>query len=322
MIEAPYSQDVVFFKHMAKQLLPDSDWSWVRSTRWSRHVLLLRHPLPVLRSFHAAMIAPGHVQTLQGLRDSGIGCMERIFEHLSRGGSGERLPVVILNEDLLTQPEATLRALCLSLDLPFTSRMLRWEEGGVPEEGVWRDFWYQGSHATTGFESAGVGFNSSSSFSISSSSSTTSSSGVPHSRGEEGMEYEKDSRELLQAVEECLPAYQRLRARRLQPRTLATSSHPAPYDVVSDRSSSRFSSTFSQSTAYFSTSCSSSSSSSSSSPPVLPDERNRNIMIHVGGELLPRAEAKVSVFDSVRKIGETREKERKRKKERGREKGR
>jgi branched-chain amino acid aminotransferase group I len=33
-------------------------------------------------------------------------------------------------------------------------------------------------------------------------------------------------------------------------------------------------------------------------PSELPDPRNADIMIHVGGELLPRAEAKVSVFDS------------------------
>jgi branched-chain amino acid aminotransferase group I len=33
--------------------------------------------------------------------------------------------------------------------------------------------------------------------------------------------------------------------------------------------------------------------------PQLPDPRNENILIHVGGELLPRDEAKVSVFDSA-----------------------
>src|SRR5436189_1820324 len=33
--------------------------------------------------------------------------------------------------------------------------------------------------------------------------------------------------------------------------------------------------------------------------PKLPDPRNENILIHVGGELLPREAAKVSVFDSV-----------------------
>jgi branched-chain amino acid aminotransferase group I len=33
-------------------------------------------------------------------------------------------------------------------------------------------------------------------------------------------------------------------------------------------------------------------------PPKLPDERNATLLIHVGGELLPRDQAKVSVFDS------------------------
>lgn len=32
--------------------------------------------------------------------------------------------------------------------------------------------------------------------------------------------------------------------------------------------------------------------------PTLPDSRNANILVHVGGQLLPRDEAKVSVFDS------------------------
>ena len=33
--------------------------------------------------------------------------------------------------------------------------------------------------------------------------------------------------------------------------------------------------------------------------PQLPDSRNENILIHVGGELLPREDAKISVFDSL-----------------------
>ena len=33
--------------------------------------------------------------------------------------------------------------------------------------------------------------------------------------------------------------------------------------------------------------------------PQLPDSRNENIFIHVGGELLPREDAKISVFDSL-----------------------
>ena len=35
-----------------------------------------------------------------------------------------------------------------------------------------------------------------------------------------------------------------------------------------------------------------------------PDPRNDSIWVHVGGELLPRAQAKVSVFDSVVQNGD------------------
>ena len=38
--------------------------------------------------------------------------------------------------------------------------------------------------------------------------------------------------------------------------------------------------------------------------PKIPDSRNENIMIHVGGELLPREEAKISVFDSLAQGGD------------------
>jgi len=37
---------------------------------------------------------------------------------------------------------------------------------------------------------------------------------------------------------------------------------------------------------------------------ALPDERNENIVIHINGELLPRAEAKISVFDSGYLVGD------------------
>ncbi len=38
--------------------------------------------------------------------------------------------------------------------------------------------------------------------------------------------------------------------------------------------------------------------------PQLPDPRNENILIHVGGELLPRDDAKISVFDSLAQGGD------------------
>lgn len=36
----------------------------------------------------------------------------------------------------------------------------------------------------------------------------------------------------------------------------------------------------------------------------IPDERNQNILVYVNGELFPRDEAKVSVFDSAFLVGD------------------
>ena len=110
VLHAEYpGRDVVFFKHMGKQLLPHSDWSWLRSCR---NIILLRHPLPVLRSFHRAMVAPGHVASLRGLEDSGIASLLRIHSFCEALGPGPWRPQVVLNEDLLQRPEETLRRLC------------------------------------------------------------------------------------------------------------------------------------------------------------------------------------------------------------------
>lgn len=39
---------------------------------------------------------------------------------------------------------------CLNLD--FVPRMLTWEKGGIPEDGLWAKHWYTNTHASTGFQ--------------------------------------------------------------------------------------------------------------------------------------------------------------------------
>lgn len=42
--------------------------------------------------------------------------------------------------------QGMLRAMCLSLDLPFQETMLEWNPGPKPFDGVWADWWYSSSH--------------------------------------------------------------------------------------------------------------------------------------------------------------------------------
>ena len=207
--EQPEAKSLVFFKHMGKQLLPNTDWSWILECK---NVILLRHPRDVLHSFYTGL---GSVSPA----DSGVKDLYDIYQYANE--HGQQVPV-ILNEDLLRRPEGTLSSLCEQLGVPFTKKMLRWEKGGIEEEGVWSSVWYHSSHATTGF--------------------------APPSPS---VAYKAVSEEVEASSAQCELEYSKLKQKRVKPL------------------------------------------------PVLPDDRNKDIFVHVGGKLLHRSDAKISVFDSI-----------------------
>ena len=131
------SDDVLFLKHMANHL-EGLDWNDVDGPD-HRHVILTRHPDGVLPSYRAHIDRPT-------LLDLGYAHQHCILNH-----AGERAEVVTA-ESLFAQPEATLRALCNALDLPWQPGMLAWKKGGRPEDGVWAQYWYDGVHQSTGWE--------------------------------------------------------------------------------------------------------------------------------------------------------------------------
>ena len=69
-------------------------------------------------------------------------------------------PPVVDAQDVLADPEATLRALCRRLSIPFDPAMLSWPPGRRATDGPWAPHWYQAVEASTGFgppEAAPVG---------------------------------------------------------------------------------------------------------------------------------------------------------------------
>lgn len=48
---------------------------------------------------------------------------------------------MVNSEDLVQQPEGTLRALCSALAIPFDPRMLSWPAGPKPYDGTWARHW-------------------------------------------------------------------------------------------------------------------------------------------------------------------------------------
>lgn len=129
--------DILFLKHMANHL-EGLAWEDVDGPDHA-HVILTRHPDGVLPSYRAHIDAPT-------MLDLGYAHQRDIAAH-----AAGRVHVVIA-ESLFEAPEATLKALCAALDMPWEEGMLTWAPGGRPEDGIWATYWYEGIHRSSGWE--------------------------------------------------------------------------------------------------------------------------------------------------------------------------
>ena len=129
--------DVLFLKHMANHL-EGLAWEDVDGPNHA-HVILTRHPDGVLPSYRAHIEAPTMLDLgYAHQRDIAARAAGRVH--------------VVTAESLFEAPEATLKALCAALDIPWEEGMLTWAPGGRPEDGIWATYWYEGVHRSTGWE--------------------------------------------------------------------------------------------------------------------------------------------------------------------------
>lgn len=113
------------------------------------------------------------------MADIGFAEIDRIYK---------ALPGPILDSaDIRAAPETMLRALCAEIGLAFDPAMLAWDAGPKPFDGAWAPHWYDAVHLSTGFAGA--------------------EGDLP--------EVSQDHRTLL---DEALPIYEAMWARRLKPR--------------------------------------------------------------------------------------------------------
>jgi hypothetical protein len=129
----PPGVTISYAKHMTHHVLPCVD---LAAFAPFRHAFLIRDPRPLLASYARVRAAPT-------LDDLGLRQQARLFAEF--GGP------VIDSADLLAAPEASLRALCTALDVPFTPMMLSWPAGPRDTDGVWAPYWYGSVWRSTGF---------------------------------------------------------------------------------------------------------------------------------------------------------------------------
>jgi hypothetical protein len=129
---------IAFFKQMAKHLI-GLDRGFLAACR---NVLLTRDPHDMITSFQrqvadVTLDETGFVELLE-LLDAML-------------ANGEE-PIVIDSAVLLEDPPGVLDELCARLGIAPDPSMLGWPAGPKPEDGVWAPHWYDGVHASTGWQ--------------------------------------------------------------------------------------------------------------------------------------------------------------------------
>ena len=136
---APEGKSIWYQKHMAHHLLSHIEREWMKDVR---HCFLIRDPASVVASYAKR-------RDEVTLRDLGYIELTEIFNFVT--DDLDQAPIIVDSRDLLTNPASVLRRLCRELEVEYTDKMLSWEPGLRPSDGVWAKHWYSSVETSTGF---------------------------------------------------------------------------------------------------------------------------------------------------------------------------
>lgn len=105
-----------------------------------RHTFIIRHPREAIASHFA--LNPG-----LGRDEIGFARLAEIFDAVVAAG-GE--PVVVDSDDLVENPEGTVRRYCAEVGIPFRPEALSWGPG-MREEWAGTSRWHESTSRTSGF---------------------------------------------------------------------------------------------------------------------------------------------------------------------------
>jgi len=107
--------------------------------RAAAHAVLVRHPREAIASHH-------RLNPKLTREEIGFARVREIYEAADRAGS---TPVVLDSDDLVDRPEATVRAYCAAVGIPFLAGALSWQARTLPGwERTLR--WHEEAAASTG----------------------------------------------------------------------------------------------------------------------------------------------------------------------------
>ena len=134
-----YSKPISFFKLMSHFTI-NLDLDFLKEVK---NILLIRNPLDVILSYSEIINHPT-------LDDIGILSQYKMLNYFEQNN----IPFIVVDsKDILEYPKKSLCNLCLSLDIRFDEKMLKWEKGPKYFDGIWSKYWYSSVHKTEGFSS-------------------------------------------------------------------------------------------------------------------------------------------------------------------------
>lgn len=107
------------------------------------NLFLIRNPKQLIASFAQVIKNPT-------MNDIGLKKSWELYNLIKK--TNDSFPLVLDSAEILKNPELLLKKLCDKLNVHFYDDMLSWSEGGIKEDGVWADYWYQNVHQSTGFK--------------------------------------------------------------------------------------------------------------------------------------------------------------------------
>jgi hypothetical protein len=131
---------IFFQKQMTHHLLPEIDREWLGAVT---NCFLIRDPREVINSYVKKRENPT-------LEDLGFVQQAEIFDFVRTRTNA--VPPVVDAKDVLQNPERTLRRLCESIGVEFSSSMLSWPPGLRDTDGSWATHWYGEVAKTTSFQ--------------------------------------------------------------------------------------------------------------------------------------------------------------------------
>ena len=123
---------------MTHHILKNTRLTWINK---GHNCFLIRHPAKVINSYIQK-------NNLKNINDIGI---KKQFEIFNKVKKNKYKYIVINADNILINPNITIRNLCKNLNINFSKKMLHWQKGKRKTDGIWSKVWYKNVEQSTTF---------------------------------------------------------------------------------------------------------------------------------------------------------------------------